>query len=45
MTGFELRISGIGSNRATNCATTSALLQIAECKRHIVHGLGYIFMK
>ena len=26
MTGFELRISGIGSNRSTNCATTAAQL-------------------
>ena len=25
MTGFEPRISGIGSDRSTNCATTTAL--------------------
>ena len=24
MTGFKLRISGEGSNRSTNCATTTA---------------------
>ena len=26
MTGFEPRVSGVGGNRSTNCATTTAQL-------------------
>ena len=28
MTGFEPRITGVGSNRATNCATTTAQVNV-----------------
>ena len=34
MTGFELRISGVGSDRSTNCATTTVqtILQNQNCR-------------
>ena len=32
MTGFEPQISGIGSDRSTNWATTTALVEISHIK-------------
>ena len=36
MTGFELRTSGIGSDRSTNCATTTAQCLFYCAKQNVV---------
>ena len=42
MTGFELRISDIGSDRSTNCATTTALFngRLMHTLKRVIAGLG-----
>ena len=40
MTGFELQTSGIGSDRSTNCATTTVLSLIVALKLQVMASLN-----
>ena len=50
MTGFELLISGVGSNRSTNCAITTApclsnvQVRMGVTKRSRTRSLRFIFL-
>ena len=43
MIGFELQISGVGSDRSTNCATTTAHLAVICSTMSLVTNIFYFF--